>query len=158
MNPQLVFADHNYGELISNMMQFYIYDFSIYVDRDLDEHGLYKPYPNLAEYWKGDNDKCAYVIKEDEKCIGFILVKKLLHEISTHTIAEFFIMKRYRRKGIGKNVALQIFELYKGQWEVFQMENNLPAQKFWVDVIDEFTNGHFSERFENGRRIQNFSS
>ncbi len=47
---------------------------------------------------------------------------------SYFSIAEFFIMKRYRRSGIGKDIGHQVFNLYKGEWEVYQKENNKAAQ------------------------------
>ena len=33
-----------------------------------------------------------------------------------------------------------------------------PAQLFWKRVIDEYTQGQFTERFEDGKRIQNFDN
>ena len=60
--------------------------------------------------------------------------------------------------GIGKSVANQIFNLHRGQWEVYQKESNKPAQIFWNKIIHEYTKGQFKERFENGRRIQDFAN
>ncbi len=74
------------------------------------------------------------------------------------SIAEFFVMKKYRRKGIGKSVAHQIFNLHKGTWEVFQKESNKPAQLFWNKIITNYTKGNFTERFEDGKLIQDFTS
>lgn len=61
------------------------------------------------------------------------------------SIAEFFIMRKYRMEGIGKAVAEQIFNLHKGKWEVHQKESNRPAQVFWNKTIDGYTRGHFTE-------------
>ena len=157
MNHELIYAFKDYKDVIKNLMQFYIYDFSEYVDYDVEEDGLFKPYPNLEEYWR-EADKFPYVIKKDEKYAGFVLVKTMKSEKHYYSIAEFFIMKKYRRTGIGKAAARQIFNLHKGQWEVHQRENNKPAQEFWNKVISEYTNGEFLDRFENGRRIQDFRS
>lgn len=74
------------------------------------------------------------------------------------SIAEFFVMKKYRKAGIGKSIAYQVFDLYKGNWEVFQKESNKPAQLFWKNIINEYTSGDFKERFEDEKQIQNFIS
>ena len=74
------------------------------------------------------------------------------------SMAEFFIMQKYRREGIGKEAARQLFTLHKGDWQVHQRENNIPAQEFWRKVINKYTDGQFSERLESGRRVQNFRS
>src|SRR3954471_17134264 len=157
MNFELIYAIQEYKEVIKNLMQFYMYDFSEYVDCDVEEDGLFKAYPNLEDYWKEDN-KFPYLIKKDKKHIGFVLVKTIESEKDHFSIAEFFIMKKYRGAGIGRAVATQIFNIHRGQWEVHQRENNKPAQEFWSKVINEYTSGQFSERFENRRRIQDFRS
>ena|SRR5215217_112906 len=158
MDLELLYARENDLDVIENLMQFYIYDFSEYIDYDVEADGLYKFYPGLEEYRKEKNGKFPYIIKKGEKYVGFVLVKKNKTDEAYFSIEEFFIMKKYRRAGIGKAVARQIFTLYKGDWQVHQRENNIPAQEFWRSVINEYTNGQFSERFENGRRIQNFRS
>jgi predicted acetyltransferase len=73
-------------------------------------------------------------------------------------MSEFFVMKKYRRKGLGKAAAEQIFHLHRGQWEVFQKESNKPAQAFWRKIIDEYTRGQFTDRSEGGRRVQDFTT
>ncbi len=140
-------------------MQFYMYDFTEFVTSDVEEDGLFKAYPDLENYWKEKDHRFPYVIKKDEKYVGFVLVKFIESEIQNHfSIAEFFILKRYRLEGIGKGVAKQIFNLHKGNWEVYQRDSNKPAQIFWRKVIDEYTKGNFKERFENRRSIQNFEN
>src|SRR5689334_17850868 len=53
MDFQLINASSpDYKDVINNMMQFYIYDFSPYVDYDVEADGLFKPYPSLEDYWK----------------------------------------------------------------------------------------------------------
>jgi predicted acetyltransferase len=158
MNFELIYAAQDYKDVIKNLMQFYIYDFSEYIHYDVEKDGLFKAYPDLEDYWKERDNKFPYIIKKDDKYVGFVLVKTIKSGKKHFSIAEFFIMKKYRREGIGKAVAEQIFNLHKGLWEVHQRENNKPAQEFWNKVINEYTNGQFSERFENGRRIQNFRS
>src|SRR3954447_11431382 len=158
MDFELLSATPDYKNVITNLMQFYIYDFSPYVNYDVEADGLFKPYPNLEDYWKESDNKFPYIIKKDEKYVGFVLVRRI-HSIKDHfSIAEFFIMKKYRRQGIGKAVAIRIFDLHRGQWEVHQRENNKPAQEFWYKIINEYTRGQFWERFENGRSIQHFKS
>lgn len=157
MDFKLVQASREYKEAIKNLMQFYMYDFSEYVECDVGEDGLFAAYAGLEDYWKEENHKFPYIVKKDEKYVGFILVRFIeTGKRNYFSIAEFFIMKKYRRKGIGIAVAQQVFNLHKGQWEVYQKENNQPAQQFWNKVITEYTKGQFEERLESGRRIQDF--
>ena len=118
---------------------------------------LFEPYLSLREYWEEENERFPYFIKEDEKYLGLVLVRYItLSDRSYFLMAEFFIMRRYRKIGIGRSIAAQVFNLHKGQWEIFQKESNKPAQNFWNKIITENTNGHFKERIEIGKRIQEF--
>ena len=159
MNFTLLPASEEYKAVIQNLMQFYIYDFSEYVKYDVDDNGLFAPYPNLDDYWKETSNKFPYIIKKDDKYVGFVLVKFIeSQERMYFSIAEFFILKKYRRTGIGKAIAIKVFNLHKGQWEVFQKESNKPAQIFWKKVIEEYTKGQYKESSEDGKRIQNFEN
>jgi predicted acetyltransferase len=159
MSLKLIPASYEYKNAIKNLMQFYIYDFSEYVKCDVEDNGLFTDYHGLEEYWKDENHRFLYMIKKEEKYAGFVLVRFIESgERNYFSMAEFFVMKKYRREGIGRAIAGQVFGLHKGQWEVYQKESNKPAQVFWNKIIDEYTKGKFKERLENGRRIQHFEN
>jgi predicted acetyltransferase len=159
MDLKLMRASLEHKDVIKNLMQLYIYDFSEYINCDVEEDGLFKAYTDLEEYWKEENHRFPYIIKQGEKYAGFVLVRFIKSEARDYfSIAEFFILKKYRREGIGRAVAGQIFDLHSGQWEVYQKESNKPAQIFWNKIIDKYTNGQFRERVEDGRRIQDFEN
>lgn len=159
MDAQLKKASVQDENIIANLMQFYMYDFSEFVDIDVQDDGLFAAYGHLDEYWKKYNHMFPYIICKDENYVGFVLVRSIESANRKYfSIAEFFVMKKYRRSGIGKTIAYQLFELHKGNWEVFQKESNKPAQSFWIKIIDEYTKGNFTERFENDKMIRNFVS
>ncbi|MDR6225445.1 GNAT family N-acetyltransferase [Desmospora profundinema] len=146
-------------DILKNLMQFYFYDFSEYVKSDVEETGLFGEYTHLDDYWTDKNNRFPYFVKINGKYAGFVLVRLIQsEEKSVFSIAEFFIMKKYRHSGLGRNVAHTMFDLHKGKWEVFQIERNIPAQHFWRKVIAEYTKGLFTERVEQGRIIQVFVS
>jgi predicted acetyltransferase len=159
MNLKIIKASEEHKAVINNLMQFYIYDFSEFIKCDVEEDGLFAAYPNLENYWEEKNHRFPYIIKKDEKYIGFVLVRLIeTKERNYFSIAEFFVMRKYRREGTGKEIAQVIFNLHKGQWEVYQKESNEPAQIFWNKVINEYTNGNFVQHLENGKLIQNFEN
>lgn len=159
MNFELIRASKEFKDIIKNLMQFYIYDFSEFVPNDVESDGLFKPYASLDDYWQEEEHRFPYLIKISEKCVGFVLVRSNNSERYNYfSIAEFFVMRKYRRSGIGKAAAGRLFDLYKGNWEVEQRESNMPAQAFWRKVIADYTQGAFAERAENGRSIQYFKN
>lgn len=52
-------------------------------------------------------------------------------------------MRKFRRQGIGKQVAHRLFEKHKGVWEVKQTNENTPAYAFWKKVISEVAKESF---------------
>jgi predicted acetyltransferase len=46
--------------------------------------------------------------------------------------------------GVGKEVSMRIFDMFPGGCEISQWTKNLPAQRFWGKVVDEYTNGKYN--------------
>ena len=159
MKIQILKASAENKQVISNLMQLYMYDFSEYTGSDVEANGLFVSYPGFEDYWSEENQRFPYIIRNEEIYIGFVFVRKIeTPEKSYFSVAEFFIMRKYRRKGFGRMVAKEIFNLHRGLWEVYQMEANKPAQVFWKAIIAEYTKGLFTERIENKRTIQQFEN
>lgn len=127
------------------MMELYNYDFSEFSFDDINEYG-YFGYPRIDDYWN-EEGRYPYFIRVDGKLAGLVLVRSCC-EYSTmsnpHNIAEFFVMKKYRHKGIGRAAAFKVFDMFSGGWEVSQWSNNKPAQNFWRKVISEYSNDNYS--------------
>ncbi|MGD6842607.1 GNAT family N-acetyltransferase [Bacillus infantis] len=154
MEYEIIKAGEEHKEALQNLLQFYIYDFSEFIDAHVEEDGRFRDYP-LSDYWT-EEDHFPYVIRLAERYAGFVLVAG---DNGSFSITEFFIMKKYRRGGLGKQVAKEIFGLHKGSWEIFQIEKNKPAQSFWRSVVKEYTGGDFTEREDEHKRvIQKFVS
>jgi predicted acetyltransferase len=54
-------------------------------------------------------------------------------------IAEFFIMRKYKKQGFGTEVAQRIWSQFKGRWQVRVLVENEVACKFWLQAIQKFT-------------------
>jgi predicted acetyltransferase len=131
--------------ILRHLLELYAYDFSEYDGTDVDQHGLYG-YHRLDHYWT-DEGRYPFLVRVSGKWAGLALVREvtLPDGRPAHSIAEFFIMRKYRQQGIGKTVAHRLFDMFPGLWEVGQITENLPAQAFWRAVIADYTGGHFEE-------------
>ncbi len=142
MKIKIKAAPLNKKPVLRHLMELYKYDFTEFDPEDVNEHGLYG-YKYLDHYWTEEGRR-PFLITVDDKYAGFALIRE--HQDPDYfAIAEFFIMKKYRKRGIGKLVAFHLFDLLEGDWEVAEMEENLPAQVFWRKVIQEYTSGTFKE-------------
>jgi predicted acetyltransferase len=93
-------------------MELYQYDFSEFENEDVNDEGLYG-YKHLNNYWTTPGH-FPFLIKADGKLAGFALVREMTasdtHSSSYFKICEFFIMKKYRKEGIGKKSAFYLFD------------------------------------------------
>ena len=101
----------------------------------------------------------------DGKLAGFAIVhqrSRISGDTSTWDMAEFFVMRKYQRRGVGKAVATRLFEAYRGAWEVRQLAANHRAISFWRCVIAHYTRGAFTETVFDDERwrgpMQSFRS
>jgi len=146
MDIKLEKASIEEKSILRNLMELYNYDFTEFDPDDVNEHGLFG-YKYLDHYWTEEN-RYPFLIRVNEKLAGFVLVRKVgVNSLDNDifSIAEFFVMKKYRKNGVGKRVANRVFDEFRGEWNVAQIENNLPAQHFWRKVISEYTQDQFEE-------------
>lgn len=130
--------------VLVQMMELYSYDFSEFSGNDLNECG-YFGYSHIDDYWN-EKGRYPFFIRVDGALAGLVLVRSCCQYNTLpnpHNIAEFFVMKKYRGKGVGRTAAIRIFDLFPGGWEVSQWTNNLPARKFWGKVIAQYTKGNY---------------
>lgn len=138
----LMSVDEKY--LLIRLMELYNYEFSVYSNDDINDFGYYG-YDHIDDYWN-EQGRFPYLIRVDNKIAGFALICPhcdYRKEEDARCIGEFFILLKYRRKGIGSKAAAQLFDKHRGLWEVCYWRNNIPAGKFWEKVVKEYTNDHY---------------
>lgn len=132
--------------MLENLMHLYLYEFTEYDHADTDDHGRFTD-EHLPKYWV-EPGRFPFVVRVDGKYAGFVLVRRISppeETPPTHSIAEFFIMRKYRHQSIGRQVAWQVFDLFPGHWVVEVLRENLIAQRFWRKSIAEYTHGNYRD-------------
>ena len=124
----VVSAEFPSKPVLWNLLQLYAHEFSEFTDQDVGVDDTYA-YEYFDRYWI-DPDRHPYLC-HDGRLVGFALV----HSGEPHDMAEFFVMKKYRRCGLGTDAAHEIFALHPGAWQVRQMAANTRATAFWHRAI-----------------------
>ena len=127
--------------VLDRLLQLYKYDFSEFAPigspyGEVDAEGRFS-YPGLESYWQ-DSARIPLLIRADDHLAGFVLVHQwsALDQPLDHCVAEFFVLRKYRRARVGTRAALLIFRRYPGRWEVPVAWYNPPAQAFWRAVSE----------------------
>lgn len=153
MNIEVTPAATAERPIMRQLMELYQYDFSEFDGSDIGPFGLYD-YPYLDHYWV-DPERSPFLVRVNGSLAGFVLVARynyLNGQKDTLVLAEFFIMRKYRHKGVGEYVARHIFDHFPGNWQVAQITENLGATAFWRKVITRYTHDNFQERDLNNDR------
>ena len=127
-------------QVLMNLIQAYEAEFSIITKKNPDEGGLYPLDTPI------DQHHDAFLLYKGDMPIGFV-VKGVAD--GRHDICEFYIIPTKRGKRIGETFAHEIFNRYKGAWQVRQIEGASLARKFWRKTISEFTSNNYEETTEN---------
>ena len=128
---------------LSRMLELYQHDLSDIWDQELDAGGQYGY--ELDRYWQGEGCR-PFVALVGGHYAGFALVD---HSVKVGNFGcwmdQFFVVRKYRRSGVGSALATELFAALPGHWEVGQMSANVAAQAFWRRVIGSYTGGQYTE-------------
>jgi len=133
-------------ELLENLAQFYYHDFSEVLEMYVDDDGRFGDV-DLTPYWV-DDWRHPFLLRVDEKIAGFALISersKITGKSGVFDVTEFFVLRRFRRQGVGRAAAFAAFDRFGGPWEVRQREENPNATAFWRRAIHEYTRGDYEE-------------
>lgn len=94
--------------LIRNLYQFYAYESSGWEQEDVEVDGrFYVHEPHLQRYWQ-DEGWSAQLILVDDFIAGFLLLEACEDPgIADMELADLFLLKKYRRLGIGRALLQQ---------------------------------------------------
>jgi predicted acetyltransferase len=151
-NVEVIAATLDQRSGFANLFELYAHDFSEFHGVEIGEDGRFG-YPQLALYWS-DAGRLPFLVRVKGKLAGFVLVKRgseLSGDPAIWDIAEFFILRGCRGRGIGSEVAHQVWRRVPGRWEVRVMESNRVGCEFWERAIAGFTGLSVASRpYEKG--------
>jgi predicted acetyltransferase len=142
---------------IANLMQLYLHDFSEFAAIGTD-HGEVGPdgqfpCPWLDAYWR-EEARIPLAVRADGRLAGFALVNRwsALDRPLDRSVAEFFILRKYRRLQVGFRAAGLLFARFPGRWEAPVAGYNLPALAFWRKAALATADGPVEECIGDGER------
>ena len=126
-------------EILSRLLEKYMYEFSQYDGDSFDENGLFG-YRYLDTYWT-DPKRHAYFIRADGRLAGFVLVNShaaVKEKPIDWAVAEFFVAYPYRRQGVATAAMLQVFAQHPGRWQIKYHPKNTGSAVLWNKLAGRF--------------------
>ena len=130
--------------LLSNLLELYVHDLSgVFPNVKLGADGRFG-YPKLPLYLTEDERRFAFLIRCNTDVAGFALVTRgspVSDDPDTFDVAEFFILRKHRRSGVGRQAAFLLWNRFAGKWTVRALRRNAAAVDFWRRSVADFTHG-----------------
>ncbi|HMD16998.1 MAG TPA: GNAT family N-acetyltransferase [Terriglobales bacterium] len=126
--------------ILANLLELYAHDFSEFHDLQIGADGRFG-YKCLPLYWS-EPGRHPFLVWVEGRLAGLALVKRGSEVSGSKTVwdmAEFFVLRAYRRRGIGTRMAHDVWRRFPGRWEVRVMQSNVSAHHFWAHAISIFT-------------------
>jgi predicted acetyltransferase len=136
---ELIPAELSQEPILANLLELYIHDFSEFQHNEIGADGRFG-YKELPLYWS-DPDRHPFLVSANGKVAGLVFVRRIQNHSFDEIVwdmAEFFILRGYRRHGTGTNAAHEVWKRFPGWWEIRVMESNVPALNFWSRAISTF--------------------
>ena len=131
--------------LLTNLFEHYGHDMSEWLDIDTNPDGRYAF--DTSKFWT--ESYAVHLAKSGDSIAGFAIVGSastwLGGDSSAHDVSEFFVLRKFRRAGVGRQLAEFIWNAHPGEWLVRVIEANRPAVAFWRGVVAIYTNGAYTD-------------
>src|ERR1700689_4612754 len=132
--------------------------------------------PDQLMRWYADPNAQIMTILFGDQRVGFAMVTQRLRQsvgggmaaavgaeaspsaASEYSMAEFFVARPWRRRGIGAQAVRLLLDRFTGQWLITEDPMNSAAGKFWRRVVYAYTGSKYQERIVNGEVHQRFES
>lgn len=141
---------------LERLMQLYLHDFSEFAEpgtsyREIGQDGRF-PDDTLDRYWRPGRQ--VWSIRVDGNRAGLALVNDWAPSGQTidYALGDFFILRKYRRHGVGCRAAHMLFKKLPGTWELAVIHYNAPALAFWRKTLSSTPEHQVDELVGDGQR------
>jgi predicted acetyltransferase len=147
-------ASASTAPILANLLELYVHDLSRIFAIGIGADGRFG-YDRLPLYWSEPDTHFAFLIRVSGQLAGFALVTRgspATNDPEDLDVAEFFILRSYRRARIGRRAAFMLWGARPGHWVVRVSEANPAGLGFWEATIRDYTGGAFDKTQQPGKR------
>lgn len=139
----------------------YLHDLSEFTERyTLDAEARWQP--AYLDDMLGRVECHCLLARRGGAAVGFALVAEqpfpYMPADADFHLAEFFVAKPYRRRGLGREAAKATLRRFPGRWNLAVIDANAPAYAFWRGIVGELTGGEYAEIEGGGDTSFRFSA
>ena len=120
-----------------HLYQFYLYECSDWESNDVEADGLFDASPEFVARYIHDPDKTALLLWVDDQLAGFVITEPSpTQSVRLPEFADFFLLKKYRGRGLGREVVRRLMVDPPTPWVVAVFTDDEDAERFWRRLFD----------------------
>jgi predicted acetyltransferase len=131
--------------ILRNLYEHYVHDMSEWLGLDVRADGSFGY--DTARIWRGDH--AVFLVRVGDRLAGFGIAgsaEKWLGDAGVRDVKDLFVLRRYRRQGVGEALAAHLWRAFPGPWLVRVFAGNGSALSFWRRAVDRHTGGRYQEQ------------
>lgn len=133
--------------VLANLLELYAHELSDVFALEIGSDGRFG-YPRLPLYWS-EPGRFPFLIRAEDRLAGFALAtvgSPASDDPQAMDVAEFFVLRRHRKAGVGGRAAVQLWNGFPGRtWTVRVSAGNAPAVSFWAGAVGAYARDGFRE-------------
>lgn len=143
MKVKLIQIDEIDRGILENLFHYYIYEMSGFLDLTPSSEGHFGFSKSQFDiYWESEGHQ-PYFIYVDEEIAGFVLLRKYPSMRAVTDVEQFFVLRKFNGKGVGKEAFKQITLLTPGKWQIRILFENTNGLQFWKSAISNVVGQDF---------------
>ncbi|WP_025783398.1 GNAT family N-acetyltransferase [Sporosarcina sp. D27] len=134
--------------ILRNLYSLYLHDLSSFTENIvLGKDGSFH-FDDIEMFWNVEG-LTPFFLKYEDEIIGFLLLleRPFLKKEMDFGVNDIFILNKFRRKGLGKQILEKLFKEKPGKYFVIELLENKSAVLFWKKVYKQL-NIEIEERKE----------
>ncbi len=149
LKREIIAATEADRPLLLDMFERYYEDFAELTGSKPGYDGKFVPKDFMAGWWRSRvGEFFPYLLRIEGQWAGFAFVEVGSYAAPTRNkhwlMEDFYVARAYRRRGIGRWFAAELFGRHDGVWEIGQIPQNTRASAFWREVLRAHA-GEFEE-------------
>jgi len=134
--------------VVENLFQLYMHDMSAFCPIAMTETGRFRfDATSLDAYWD-DAAHHAFLIRSAGELCGFLLAHPAPADPGRYDVEQFFVLRRFRRRGVGAAAFRQCVGALPGKWQVRVLLENRAALAFWQRAVAGVAGSGFTQCIE----------
>lgn len=144
MDVSLVKIDKDNRNILENLFHYYIYEMSDFLALSPNQDGHFGYSKSQFDiYWESECH-LPYFIYVGQELAGFVLIRKYPSDPSINDIEQFFVLRKFNGKGVGKKAFKLVTQLILGNWQIRVLIENSRALHFWKSSVSNIVGQNYT--------------